>query len=87
MKDGVWVNTTATVVINTAIAPGLWVYTSVLQNARTIIHELGHVFNVVSGLGSSDIELDTFDGKPDRAAQARNRTRLEVCVPTVPIQP
>jgi hypothetical protein len=57
--------------------------TQSIQNlANTLIHELGHVFNIVNGLGSSKIVNDVNpDGTPNDDAQRRNDATLKNCKP------
>jgi RHS repeat-associated protein len=50
--------------------------------ALTLIHELGHVFNIVDGLGGSKVLYDVnADGTPNRKAQDKNGKTLENCNP------
>ena len=57
-----------------------WRGMSGLEQARTLIHELGHMYQLVTGLGSSAFEYDVgADGRPDSAIGARNRARELQC--------
>jgi RHS repeat-associated protein len=48
--------------------------------ALTLIHELGHVFNMVAGLGGSAIQYDANpDGTPNQPAEAANAKALLPC--------
>ena len=54
----------------------IWRTMSGIEQARTLIHELGHVYQLVTGLGASHFEYDVkADGNPDTEAQSRNRLR------------
>jgi hypothetical protein len=54
-----------------------------VQNlALILIHELGHVFNIVNGLGGSQIVWDANpDGTMNDAAEAQNAKTLQKCNP------
>jgi hypothetical protein len=53
--------------------------------ASTLIHELGHVFNIVMSLGGSAIQQDVNpDGTPNPEAQAQNEKSLSNCRPRLP---
>jgi len=58
-----------------------WAGMSTEVRAQTLIHELGHIFNVVTGLGSSTIELDgdMSKGVVEGNAQDRNAERIGKC--------
>lgn len=46
--------------------------------ALTLIHELGHVYNIVSGLGGSSVNWDANpDGSANEAAETANAKTLE----------
>ena len=61
---------------------GYWQSQTVATLAITLIHELGHVYNIVAGLGGSAILWDgNSDGSPNSDAQAKNRATLNVCHP------
>lgn len=48
----------------------------------TLIHELGHVFNIVADLGGSNILYDANpDGTPNAKNEAQNATTLKACTP------
>jgi hypothetical protein len=50
--------------------------------ALTLIHELGHVFNLVYGLGGSRIVNDANpDGNANASAEAANAATLKDCKP------
>jgi hypothetical protein len=68
--------------INNYNASGYWLRSSVDANARTLIHELGHVFNIISGLGGSEWEYDAdpSTGRPDASAEERNDARDHKCI-------
>jgi RHS repeat-associated protein len=52
------------------------------EQARTLLHELGHVFNFLAGAGGSAFENDVNpDGSTNRAAEQRNLDREKKCVP------
>jgi hypothetical protein len=50
------------VIINSLYIPGtsLWNNGDALNNAITLLHELGHVFNLLSGSGGSMIKTDSI---------------------------
>jgi RHS repeat-associated protein len=56
---------------------------SVQDLALTLIHELGHVYNMVSGLGGSKIvwDNDPITQEMDPDAEARNEKTLQACHP------
>jgi hypothetical protein len=60
-----------------------WNTMSAVNQALTLIHELGHLFNLVTGLGSSQFEydVDITTGMPNAAAGERNASRDEQCRP------
>lgn len=48
--------------------------------ALTLLHELGHVFDIVSSLGGSAIRLDgNPDGSPNMTIEAQNAAALRNC--------
>jgi len=50
--------------------------------AVTLIHELGHLYNEVAGMGGSKVVYDANpDGTPNAAAEAANVKTLEKCHP------
>ena len=54
---------------------------SILELADTLVHELGHVLNIVQGLGSSSIITDVNpDGSSNPKAQHANHFVLADCV-------
>ncbi len=56
-----------------------WVNQSVMGQAEWLIHELGHVFNMVTGIGSSTIlyDVDVAPGRADDAGQEWNRAYIK----------
>jgi RHS repeat-associated protein len=78
--DGEYV--TASIQINNIAETGYWAESSVDQNARTLIHELGHVFNIIAKLGGSKFEYDAdpVTGAPVPDVEARNRARENTCI-------
>lgn len=71
------VGTQATIKIN----PSQWNGDSTGSQAQTLIHELGHVFNMLKGAGGSDFVDDVNpDGSPNAAGQAKNAKIVQDCV-------
>jgi RHS repeat-associated protein len=54
---------------------------SVSQLALTLIHELGHVYNIVSGLGGSKIIWDSNADGMNQDAEDQNAKTLQACKP------
>ena len=56
-----------------------WNRASIYDRSMYLIHELGHVFNMVSGVGSSEIlyDADPVTGGFNDAAQATNRATIK----------
>ena len=46
----------ATITINSTVSPGYWNSNNVDQNALTLLHELGHVYDLIRGSGGSAIK-------------------------------
>jgi hypothetical protein len=58
-----------------------WNNANTQVNAGTLIHELGHAFNILFGAGSSTIENDVnADGTIDQDAEKRNTDRIAPCL-------
>jgi hypothetical protein len=58
-----------------------WNNSSSLWKAQTLIHELGHVFNILLGAGGSDFVQDANkDGSPNAAAEATNLKIVQDCI-------
>jgi hypothetical protein len=73
---------TANIVLQTNPAGLLYTKLSYHDLALTLIHELGHVFNIVTSLGGSAIKYDAnSSGKPDASAQKENDRLLSKCRP------
>jgi hypothetical protein len=55
---------------------------SVANNAKTLIHELGHVFNMLTGAGGSMFayDVDPVTGAPNMAAEAFNASLEQTCI-------
>jgi hypothetical protein len=50
--------------------------------ALTLIHELGHVYNIVDSLGGSKVLNDASESAPyNNAAEVKNAEILSVCHP------
>jgi RHS repeat-associated protein len=64
------------------LSSGYYLSQTPQQLALTLLHELGHVFNIVTSLGGSKIVWDgNPDGSPNDAAEAKNAKTLENCKP------
>ena len=58
-----------------------WNSASTVWQAQTIIHELGHAFNMLLGAGGSDFVYDALpNGSPDPAAEAKNAQTMQDCI-------
>ncbi len=70
--------TVANIAINTA--PGYFFNEDIIGQVDTLLHELGHVFNLVASLGGSKIVYDANpDGSPNTAADTTNYDALYPC--------
>ncbi len=59
------------------LAPGYYGNDTPQQLAMTLIHELGHAFNEVYGLGGSSIVYDALpNGRPNSRAEKQNAKTL-----------
>jgi hypothetical protein len=60
-----------------------WNRSSVKENAKTIIHELGHVFNMLLGAGGSKFayDADPTTGKTDFQKESFNADLEKQCLP------
>jgi len=78
--NGAKANTANIILQNNPLSDGYWVNRSPQELGLTLIHELGHVYNIVVGLGGSAIE---WDSNPDDSinwdAEDRNDKLLEKC--------
>ncbi len=64
------------------LSNGFYGSATVQDLALTLIHELGHVFNIVSGLGGSKIVWDANpNGTANQAAEDANAKTLQKCHP------
>jgi hypothetical protein len=64
------------------LSPGYFGSMSHQEVATTLIHELGHVFNTVAGLGGSKILYDGDEnGGANDDAQKKNEATLKKCKP------
>jgi RHS repeat-associated protein len=64
------------------LSEGFYLAQSTQDLALTLIHELGHVFNIVIGLGGSNIVWDANpDGSVNYAAENTNADILRACNP------
>jgi RHS repeat-associated protein len=61
-----------------------WNSASIAQDAQTLIHELGHVFDMMAGAGGSSWVYDAnpVTGAPDPAAEATNAALDNNCIKT-----
>ena len=67
---------------NSALSSGFWAQRSTQDLASTLLHELGHVFNEVFGLGGSKILNDRNpDGSVNYDREAQNAKTLKACLP------
>jgi hypothetical protein len=59
-----------------------WNAGGVAWDAGVLIHELGHVFNELTGAGGSIFAQDTdpVNGRTDDAAEAYNATLVSKCI-------
>lgn len=89
--SGSWVNNgspggialSATIIIQSSqLSAGYYGNDTPQQLAMTLIHELGHVFNEVYGLGGSAILYDALpNGRPNWRAERQNAKTLAKCHP------
>ena len=64
------------------LSDGYYGAQSISNLASTLIHELGHVYNIVAGLGGSRILWDSSSTGPyNQDAEDKNRKTLESCHP------
>ncbi len=58
-----------------------WNSSTAEWKSQSLLHELGHVFNMLKGAGGSQIvyDADPKTGKPDAAAQKKNSDLLKKC--------
>ena len=77
------VGTSATIYLQgNSSSAGYWKDFSTVELALTLIHELGHVYNYVIGLGGSQIVYDANrDGSPNKDAEEKNAKLLKACTP------
>ena len=81
-KNGNFVWTQGDIVINDS--PGFWDSSSPSNRALTLLHELGHAYALLDGLGGSKIVYDAIldgpdKGKPDPDKQKTNIDTLAPC--------
>ena len=58
-----------------------WNSASDIWRAQTLIHELGHIFDIVKGAGGSDFVYDALpNGDPDPVTEAKNQKILQDCI-------
>jgi len=70
-------STRVSIDINTAV----WNSLDVISRSQLLIHELGHVFNMLMGAGGSHFVYDALpDGKPDPVSQAVNSRLEQDCI-------
>lgn len=83
--DAVWTGTgarasTADIVLQNSRPGTPYIDLSPGELAIALLHELGHVFNIVTSLGGSAIQEDVNrDGSIDYSTQQDNAKRLENC--------
>jgi hypothetical protein len=76
---GIYEYTSANIILQDS-GPNSYLQQSAASLASTLIHELGHVFNIVTSLGGSAIQYDANpDGTSNAAAEAANATALAPC--------
>jgi hypothetical protein len=67
---------------NSKLSGGYYGDQTVQELALTLIHELGHVYNIDAGLGGSKILWDANpDGSINQAAEDANAKTLQACNP------
>jgi RHS repeat-associated protein len=75
-----WVYTTGSIVINSSASAGYFFSASPVEDALTLLHELGHFFAQVAGMGGSKIIYDAnSDGSPNDEKEAKNAATLQPC--------
>jgi hypothetical protein len=80
LGGGDWRATTADIVLQGSTSGYHWTTLAVNSLASVLLHELGHVFNSVVGLGGSKIKDDAnADGTINSKAQQENRDLLKNC--------
>jgi RHS repeat-associated protein len=68
--------------VNIVINSDTWLLMSGADRARFLIHELGHVFNLLAGAGGSEFQNDVNpDNTPNMAAQKHNADLERKCIP------
>jgi predicted Zn-dependent protease with MMP-like domain len=78
-----YVYTTANIVLQ-ATGPNAWWAQSAQSVAATLIHELGHAYNIVASLGGSLIQNERNpDGSVNMSLEAANAATLKPCTDAI----